>query len=127
MQIQELYFIISESGMADSKSRRKLSPELENHKQQSPRKDSDLIGDELQTKKVEGKYHGTKKKECMSQNYVDMWGEIGRLTGAELVGSNWVYRGMWKHESFEGIGANFELEILDQLLDELVGQLSGLP
>lgn len=104
-----------------------MSPELENHKQQSPRKDSNLIGDEQKTKKLEGKYHGTKKKECQSQNYVDMWCEIGRLTGAELAGSNWVYRGMWKNEDFEGIDANFELEILDQLLDELVGQLSGLP
>lgn len=113
--------------MADSKSRRKLSPELENHKQQSARKDSNLIGDELKTKKVEGKYHGAKKKECQSQNYVDMWDEISRLTGAELVGSNWVYRRMWKHEDFEDIGVNFELEIVDQLLDELVGQLSGLP
>ncbi|KAE8039280.1 hypothetical protein FH972_011708 [Carpinus fangiana] len=119
--------LISESSLADSKSRRKLSPELENHKQQSARKDSNLIGDELKTKKVEGKYHGAKKKECQSQNYVDMWDEISRLTGAELVGSNWVYRKMWKHEDFEDIGVNFELEILDQLLDELVGQLSGLP
>ncbi|KAK9998352.1 hypothetical protein SO802_017955 [Lithocarpus litseifolius] len=117
-----------DSSLADSRSRRKLSPELENYKQQSPRKDNNLIGDdEMKTKKIEGKYHGTKKKECHSQNYKEMWGEILTLTGAELVHSNWVYGRIGKHQDFEDIGANIELEILDRLLDELVGQLVGLP
>nr|POF25259.1 hypothetical protein CFP56_34080 [Quercus suber] len=109
-----------DSSLADSRSRRKLSPELENYKQQSPRKDNNLIGDdEMKTKKIEGKYHGTKKKECHSQNYKEMWGEILTLTGAELVHSNWVYGRIGKHQDFEDIGANIELEILDRLLDEL--------
>ncbi|KAF5470435.1 hypothetical protein F2P56_010949 [Juglans regia] len=117
-----------DSNLADSKSRRKLSPELENCKQPSPGKDTTLIGDEPRTKKIEGKYQGTKKKaDCHSENYEEMWVEILRLTGAELVGSNWEYRGMGNHGDLEAISANFELEILDQLLVELVGQLARHP
>lgn len=87
-----------------------------------------MIGDdEMKTKKIEGKYHGTKKKECHSQNYKEMWGEILTLTGAELVHSNWVYGRIGRHQDFEDIGANIELEILDRLLDELVGQLVRHP
>ncbi|KAF5446714.1 hypothetical protein F2P56_032318 [Juglans regia] len=116
-----------DSSLAESKSRRKLSSELENCRQKSPRKDDNLIGDKLKTQKIEGQYDGTKQKECQSLNYEDVWGEILRLTGAELIGSNWVCREIWKHEDFEGIGVNFEVGILDQLLDEVVGELSGLP
>ncbi|KAG6681104.1 hypothetical protein I3842_13G075100 [Carya illinoinensis] len=115
-----------DSCLAESKSRRKLSSGLENYRQ-SPRKDNNLIGDEQRTQKIEGQYDGTKQKECQSLNYENLWGEILRLTGAELVVSNWVCRETWKHEDFEGIGVNFEVGILDQLLDEVVGQLAGLP
>lgn len=119
-----------DSSLSESKSRRKLSSELENcREKKSPRNDNNLIGDGLKTQKIDGQYYGTKQKESRSlKNYEEVWGEILRLTEAELVGSNWVCRETWKHEDyFEGIGVNFELGILDQLLDELVGQLAGLP
>lgn len=86
-----------------------------------------MIGDEQKTKKTEGTCHGAKNIEYDIPNHKDVWDGLFRLTGAELTGSKWVHREMWKHEDYEGIDANFEQEILDQLVDELVGQLAELP
>ncbi|KAF3454253.1 hypothetical protein FNV43_RR04700 [Rhamnella rubrinervis] len=102
-------------------SRRKLSSEIEKCELPCPRKDHNLIHDEAN----EGKLCGTKKKVCERQEYSPMWDKICSLTEAELAGSYWLQsRGIeWNYEDFEGIGANFQSQILGQLLEEVVDQI----
>lgn len=90
-----------------------MSSEIEKEDQRS-RKDDNLID--------KGNKFGSKKKEFDSQD-PQMWEQICRMTEAELFSSNWLQRGIWKHENFEGIDANFESQILGQLLDEVVDQI----
>ncbi|KAH7542241.1 hypothetical protein FEM48_Zijuj02G0052500 [Ziziphus jujuba var. spinosa] len=96
-----------------SNPRRKLSSEIEKEDQPRSRKDDNLIHEE-------GKLQGNEGKKCGSSQ---MWEEVCRLTEAELFGSNWLQRGVWKYENFEGIDANFESHILNQLLEEVVDQI----
>ncbi|KAM1695066.1 hypothetical protein ACFX15_028694 [Malus domestica] len=87
-------------------------------------------GDARRTKTRENKCLGSKKKEFQRAKHIGMWSEICRLTEAELVGSNWIIKnkGMWNFEGISaGIGADFESQILGQLLDELVHQIADFP
>jgi len=106
--------------------RRKLTPELETGKHIRMRSDDNLMIDEKKDKAIESnKYEGSKKKEKHSyKEYVDIWGEACRLVGDELAGSkNQVH--VWMNEQSElgSICADFESEIFDQLLNEVVSQL----
>ncbi|XP_062016293.1 uncharacterized protein LOC133732725 [Rosa rugosa] len=92
------------------------------------RKDDCLTCDARKTKKIEGICLGT-KKEYHTAEYFEILGEICTLTEAELVGSNWsVHKGIWNnHEGSAGIAADFESQILGQLIEELVDQLADFP
>ncbi|BFG33907.1 hypothetical protein CerSpe_201810 [Prunus speciosa] len=94
-----------------------------------PCKDNGLIGDARRTKAREGKCLGSRKKEFHSGKHIEMWGEICRLVEDELVGSNWIIqnKGSWNQAGSAGIGADFESQILGQLLDELVDQFADSP
>ncbi|XP_068337138.1 uncharacterized protein [Pyrus communis] len=84
-------------------------------------------GDARRKKTREGKCLGSKKKEFHRAKHIGMWSEICRLTEAELIGSNWILqnKGMWSFEGTSaGIGADFESQILGQLLDEIVDQFA---
>ncbi|KAL5750530.1 hypothetical protein ACOSP7_025133 [Xanthoceras sorbifolium] len=109
-----------DSNLVESSSRRKLSPEpggeLANENRIG-RNDSNLmISEDTKTKK----------------NCLEMWDQIFKMTEAEIAGSKWwLYREnnnniLKKHEDIEQICADFELQIVDQSLDELVQQLVGL-
>lgn len=105
--------------------RRKLSPELENNDQIFIlRSDCNLMNEERKVKAIENNMHGgSKKKEKQRQECVDIWGEICRLVEDELVGSNQLQEFKRKQGDFESISADFESEIFDYLLDELIDQL----
>lgn len=50
-------------------------------------------------------------------------GEICKIAKGAMMESNWLYKELWKLEDFEGTGADFELQILETMLNELVDQL----
>ncbi|OMO84369.1 hypothetical protein CCACVL1_10862 [Corchorus capsularis] len=113
-----------ESKVEGSNSRRKLSPELENYGCKSPANDGDcLIEDDSRVKDViEGQNLESRNKVCQSEVNLECWDPICRMIEAEVAKSSWLCS---KNEEFEDITANFESNILDQLLDELVLQLLG--
>lgn len=113
---------ISDS-VVDSNSRRKLSPEPENNECRSPRRSDDnlMILDDLKSKKAAGKCVGSRKKDCCNQDYLNACDQICRMVEAEIPESNWLPRGnILKHQDCEDIFADFESQILEQLLHELV-------
>ena len=109
---------------SSSSSRRKLSPELENYEHPSPENTSNSIGEDGEAKKNEGK---SRKTACHGHKYLGLWGEACRLVGGEMMESSWLYKEIKKHEDFEYLGADFGLQILDELLQELVHNLCELP
>ncbi|KAL5580732.1 hypothetical protein UlMin_013174 [Ulmus minor] len=115
---------ISEEGssLTSSSSRRKLSLEIDNFEPPCPRKDDNLMGEERKIETKPSRCLGSKKKQCHGEE--SMWDEICKLNEAELFGSNWVPRSMWDHEDLQGIDADFESQIIGQLLEELVDQLN---
>ncbi|KAJ6895652.1 hypothetical protein NC651_022000 [Populus alba x Populus x berolinensis] len=112
----------------ESNSRRKLSPQLENqnHKHLSQRSDGDLIFDNRNSNKTEEPCPGSRKKVCHNHDYLNMWDEVCKLTETQVVEANLnAHKNMCKfEEDFEEISADFGLQILDQLLQELVDQLA---
>lgn len=112
----------------ESNSRRKLSPQLENqnHKHLSQRSDGDLIFDNRNSNKTEEPCPGSRKKVCHNHDYLNMWDEVCKLTETQVVETNLnAHKYMCKfEEDFEEISADFGLQILDQLLQELVDQLA---
>ncbi|KAK3206543.1 hypothetical protein Dsin_020589 [Dipteronia sinensis] len=128
-----------DSNLVESNSRRKLSPELgelEYYENQIRRNDSNLmISDEDTNAKKSGSRN---RGSCSStswqrqSNYMEMWDQIWKMTDEaeeeeEIIGgSKWWFLKKHHHEEFEQICADFELQIVDQSLDELVQQLVGL-
>ncbi|XP_011032107.1 PREDICTED: uncharacterized protein LOC105131041 [Populus euphratica] len=112
----------------ESNSRRKLSPQLENqnHKHLSQRSDGNLIFDDRNSNKTEEPCPGSRKKVCHNHDYLNMWDEVCKLTETQVVETNLnAYKNMCKfEEDFEEISADFGVQILDQLLQELVDQLA---
>lgn len=117
-----------DSKSGESNSRRKLSPQLENqnHKHLSQRSDGDLIFDNRNSNKTEEPCPGSRKKVCHNHDYLNMWDEVCKLTETQVVETNLnAHKNMCKfEEDFEEISADFGLQILDQLLQELVDQLA---
>ncbi|OMO90419.1 hypothetical protein COLO4_19173 [Corchorus olitorius] len=107
-----------------SNSRRKLSPELESYGCKSPANDGNcLIEDDPRVKDdIEGQNLESRNKVCHSEVNLECWDPICRMIEAEVAKSSWLCS---NNEEFEDITANFESNILDQLLDELVLQLLG--
>lgn len=112
----------------ESNSRRKLSPQLENqnHKHLSQRSDGDLIFDNRNSNETEEPCPASRKKVCHNHDYLNMWDEVCKLTETQVVETNLnAHKNMCKfEEDFEEISADFGLQILDQLLQELVDQLA---
>jgi hypothetical protein len=98
-----------------------LTPELENNKNILIRSDDNLMIDEKKDKEIEG----SKKKEKHNyKEYIDIWGEACRLVEAELAGSkNQVHAWMNQQSDLGNVCADFESEIFDQLLNEMISQL----
>lgn len=118
--------LVAEGGLCDVgiSWRRKLSPVLENDQLFILHSDSNLMNEENEVKEIENNMdEGTKKKERQNQEYVDIWSKICRLVEDELVGSNQLQEVKRKQSDFESISADFESEILNHLLDELIDQL----
>ncbi|CAK9180510.1 unnamed protein product [Ilex paraguariensis] len=110
------------SRLDGSNIRRTLLEDLKNY-QHSNESDSHIsISADSETRKIEGKCARSKKKDHQGQNHVEMWAEICKLAEADMKQSHWMYR---KPGDFEEIGADFGLDILDQLLAELVYELVG--
>ncbi|KAJ6309976.1 hypothetical protein OIU76_014841 [Salix suchowensis] len=112
----------------ESNSRRKLSPRLENQDQEhlSRRSDGNLIFNDRNSNKTEEPCPGSRKKVCHNHDYSNMWDEVCKLTETQVVETNLNARkNMCKfEEDLEEISAEFGLQILDQLLQELVDQLA---
>lgn len=117
-----------DSKSGESNSRRKLSPQLENqnHKHLSQRSDGDLIFDNRNSNETEEPCPASRKKVCHNHDYLNMWDEVCKLTETQVVETNLnAHKNMCKfEEDFEEISADFGLQILDQLLQELVDQLA---
>ncbi|KAA8543725.1 hypothetical protein F0562_022098 [Nyssa sinensis] len=112
-----------DSRLTSSNSRRKLSAELENYELSSPCNTQSSISGDKEMKIIEEKCQGLKKKDYQSQNNVERWSEICKMAGRDIMESSWTYREVWKFEDFEDIGADFGLQILEQLLNELAEQI----
>lgn len=107
----------------DSNSRRKLSPEPERNECQSQQRNDDnlMILDDPKRKKAEGKCVGSRKKDCRNQDYINTCDQVCKMVEAEILDSNWPARGNFlRHQDFEDIFADFESQILERLLHELV-------
>ncbi|KAJ4850242.1 hypothetical protein Tsubulata_050482 [Turnera subulata] len=101
-------------------SRRKLSTELDNH---SRHIDDNSINDDRYSKRKEDICRQSGKKSCHSQEDSNMWEEICRVAETELLqSSNWIHRGSSKVEDLVGICTDFEKQIFDELLEELMDQ-----
>lgn len=101
-------------------SRRKLTPELENDKLILDRSDDNLMINEKKGNAIENnKYEDSKEKKHMKE-YKDIWGETWRLVQDEFGGSNQVHAWMNEQSDLGSICAEFESEIFDQLLNEVV-------
>ncbi|KAL3750526.1 hypothetical protein ACJRO7_011516 [Eucalyptus globulus] len=108
-----------ESGLEHPSSRKKLTPELENHEHSSPRSDSDLLDD--QPTQSEGKCLGSRKQR---QSFSKMWSKICKISEKETIELEWLDGRMAKREDVEGIGQDLELQIFFELLDELLDHMS---
>ncbi|KAI8574022.1 hypothetical protein RHMOL_Rhmol01G0321600 [Rhododendron molle] len=107
-----------------SNSRWKLSTELENHEHSSPPcEPSSSTNDILVRKMIHRKCYGSMQNDCQREKYVKIWSKICKIAEAEMVESNWVKREFWKLEDCSDIGAECELHILQELLNEVVDQL----
>ncbi|GLT81720.1 hypothetical protein SLE2022_001550 [Rubroshorea leprosula] len=107
-------------------SRRKLLPELENCGSPGPREDGNLMDNDGKMETMERKSHGLmRKKDSHSNNYLHCWDAICTLTESEMGNrSSWLGSNTYKCEELEDIAADLGLQILAQLLDELLVQLS---
>lgn len=72
---------------------------------------------------IHGKCYGSRGKGCPREINVKTWREICKIVEAEMIESNWVTRALWKVEDSRDIGAEWELQILQELLNEVVDQL----
>lgn len=109
----------------DTSWRRKLSPELENDQLYVLRCDDNLMIEEREVKRIDdNKHEGSKRKEKQSQECADIWVEICRVVDEELRSIE-LEEGLRKQCDFESVCADFELEIFDNLLNELIDQLVG--
>ncbi|KAI8523558.1 hypothetical protein RHMOL_Rhmol13G0083600 [Rhododendron molle] len=110
-----------------STSRRKIAAELENCKRSPPSPCNPCTNSTVDLEKrklVDGKCLGSRRKEKRRQKYVGRRsGEICKIAKGAMMESNWLYKELWKLEDFEGTGADFELQILETMLNELVDQL----
>ncbi|KAG5567013.1 hypothetical protein RHGRI_002543 [Rhododendron griersonianum] len=107
-----------------SNSRRKLSTELENHEHSSPPCEPSSSTNDIRVRKmIHRKSYGSMQNDCQREKYVKIWSEICKIAEAEMVESNWVKRAFWKVEDCSDIGAECELHILRELLNEVVDQL----
>ncbi|KAF7119408.1 hypothetical protein RHSIM_Rhsim13G0068300 [Rhododendron simsii] len=110
-----------------STSRRKIAAELENCKHSPPSPCNPYTNSTVEVEKrklADGKCHGSRRKDKRRQKYVGRSsGEICKIVKGAMMESNWLYKELWKVEDFEGTGADFELQILETMLNELVDQL----
>lgn len=104
----------------ESNPRRKLCPELQIYRQLSQNAGSNLMEDDLTPNKI-----GSRTRDGVNQIYIDMWGEICRMTETEIAESNWVNKQVLKIQ--DELNADFESQILDQMLEEIVIQLTKFP
>jgi len=108
-------------------SRRKLSPKLDNDQHLPVQSDGNLMIDESKVEAIDNnKDEGSKKKEKNDQEYIDIWGEVCRIVEDELAESNKIHIWTNKQGDLGSISADFEAEIFDNLLNELVDQLAGI-
>ncbi|TKY47160.1 hypothetical protein E2542_SST29217 [Spatholobus suberectus] len=114
-------------GTVGLSSRRKLSPKLESDQHLLVHSDDNLMIDERKVKATDNnKYEGSKKKEKINgQEYIDIWGEVCRIVEDELAASNQMHRWTNKQGDLGSISSDFESQIFDHLLNELVDQLAG--
>ncbi|KAL2990405.1 hypothetical protein AAZX31_11G198700 [Glycine max] len=108
-------------------SRRKLSPKLDNDQHLPVQSDGNLMIDESKVEAIDNnKDEGSKKKEKNDQEYIDIWGEVCRIVEDELAESNKIHIWTNKQGDLGSISADFEAEIFDNLLNELVDQLAAI-
>lgn len=55
-----------------------------------------------------------------------MWGEVCKYAETDLRQAKWMYKGVLNIEEFDEITATFELEILEELLQELLDQVFSM-
>lgn len=83
-----------------------------------------VVIDDQESKKIDIRYHGSGKKDGPSPRNLNLWDEICKLAEGDMIESKWAFREMLKLEDFEDVGAEIGVGVLDQLLNELVDELS---
>lgn len=115
---------VKNSRLTSSNSRRTLFEELESYKKSSSLISNRLIVDDLEVKKTEDKCAIFWKKDYQSQNYAEMWGQVCKFAEKDMRQTKWMmYSEIW---DLEEITTDIGFQILDQLLLELVDQVSCL-
>lgn len=73
----------------------------------------------------EGKCVQSRMNDYGRCNYVEMWAEICNMAERDTIESIWLLnKDVHKFEDYKEIGGEFETQIFDYLLEELVHQLS---
>ena len=119
------------SRLTNSKSRRTLTEELENY-----RKLNHQYVDKSLTSNASGKSRTRSEGKCVElrkndrgrqNNSANMWGEICELAEKDTIRSNWIplSKEIQKFEGYREISGEFEIQIFEELLGELVDQLGG--
>ncbi|KAL3518054.1 hypothetical protein ACH5RR_020643 [Cinchona calisaya] len=111
--------------LSNSKSRRTLTEELENYKSligNASCKSRNSSGCKCAELSKNG--HG---RDSNNNNNVEMWGEICKIAERDTIQSNWILlnKEIQKFEDYKEIGGEFEIQIFEELMGELVDQLVG--
>lgn len=119
------------SRLTNSKSRRTLSEELENYRKLNHQcNDNGCISIAASCKSrtiFEVTNVELRKDDHGSPTYVQMWEEMCKVAGRNIIQSNWMVQNkdIQKFEDYKEISGEFEMQILDELLGEVVAQLVG--
>lgn len=118
------YVTVPKVRSTSSNSRRILFEELKNYNS-TPSISSGIINNEQKAKR-DGDRGAEIWKRLMKhgQNYGEMWEEGCNFGETDMKHTKWrIYTGVLDSVEFDEINATFEIEILDQLLQELVDQV----
>lgn len=105
-----------------TRSRRKLSPELENTEHSVASGDGDSISDPRRP--AAGGDNSVTLRSWKNFIHHEMWSEICKFAETEIMESKWLRGGTQQQlRDYEDMGVELGLQVLNQLLDESVDQL----
>lgn len=106
-------------------SRTKLSSNFENVNCLSPNIDLVTFSRDGGTRSLDKESKRSSKPEQDCPEFADSWEKICRLAEEDLKNSTWISKEMWRLEGVEDLAPDLELEIMDLLLYEAIGEFSN--